>query len=486
MSSPRRVFGLVLLGSLLLQAAWILSLPTFRGIDEYDHVFKAEAVADGQWLSREPAPEGRGSLVEIDEETIRAAGPVCDWLDYSGDGVCHPVELLGNGRATVGTAAGSYNPTYYVLVGWAAQPFAGDAADRVMRMVTALLCSLLLAWSAALFSRWARTAWPLLCFLAGLTPVFMYSTAIATPNGLSYAGAALVWSSVLSLDRVPERAAQAQFPFAVGAVTLLVTHTTGPLWLLLIGLAVLLLRPFREWLHVLRPRWVSWTAVFGAVVTVTLACVAWTRQAGANQLAGPQEEFAGSFPWDAFMASHLLWLIQGVAVFPTRNERAPALVYACWGLVLVAMLILLVRNAVRREKWVLGLLVLLILTIPSLLSFLTYASEGFAWQGRYALPLWIGVSILAARALDRRGTPPGPVTLLAFFLATTVASVTATVAVGLREVDLGVSLPAAEQFPGGFVVVGILAATGTMIPVAALRHSPKGLGRVVHPARTGP
>jgi len=32
-----RVAVLVLLGSLALQAAWIASVPPFRGIDEFDH-----------------------------------------------------------------------------------------------------------------------------------------------------------------------------------------------------------------------------------------------------------------------------------------------------------------------------------------------------------------------------------------------------------------------------------------------------------------
>ena len=40
-SSARRVFVGMFVGVLLLQTAWILILPAFGGMDEFDHVFKA-------------------------------------------------------------------------------------------------------------------------------------------------------------------------------------------------------------------------------------------------------------------------------------------------------------------------------------------------------------------------------------------------------------------------------------------------------------
>src|SRR4051812_17846045 len=44
-----RVAALVLLATLLAQAAWILAVPPFRGMDEFDHAFRAAGVASGQW-----------------------------------------------------------------------------------------------------------------------------------------------------------------------------------------------------------------------------------------------------------------------------------------------------------------------------------------------------------------------------------------------------------------------------------------------------
>jgi hypothetical protein len=47
--SARRFGLLVLVGFLLAQAVWILTVPPFRGIDEFDHSFRAAGVASGPW-----------------------------------------------------------------------------------------------------------------------------------------------------------------------------------------------------------------------------------------------------------------------------------------------------------------------------------------------------------------------------------------------------------------------------------------------------
>lgn len=53
---PRRFAFLVFLGALLMQAAWIVAVPPFRGSDEFDHAYRAASVADGAWMPTTPAP----------------------------------------------------------------------------------------------------------------------------------------------------------------------------------------------------------------------------------------------------------------------------------------------------------------------------------------------------------------------------------------------------------------------------------------------
>ena len=59
-----RTLALTLLGVLLVQAAWVLAVPPFRGSDEHDHAYKAAAVARGDWSwDHEVSPMGWGAFV---------------------------------------------------------------------------------------------------------------------------------------------------------------------------------------------------------------------------------------------------------------------------------------------------------------------------------------------------------------------------------------------------------------------------------------
>ena len=81
-----------MLGTLLMQAAWWLALPPFRGTDEFDHAYRAAAVAGGQWRpSGEIAAHGRGELVTVPRSLVSAAEPVCSSYPYTGHDNCHPV-----------------------------------------------------------------------------------------------------------------------------------------------------------------------------------------------------------------------------------------------------------------------------------------------------------------------------------------------------------------------------------------------------------
>ena len=95
----------MLAAALLVQAAWILALPAFRGIDEFDHVYKAAAVAHGQLLDEAPPETGRGGLIPVPEDVVAAASAMCDSYDYTGRGNCHPVEHVGAGTGRRSPAA---------------------------------------------------------------------------------------------------------------------------------------------------------------------------------------------------------------------------------------------------------------------------------------------------------------------------------------------------------------------------------------------
>jgi hypothetical protein len=464
----RRVFLTFLAGILLVQAAWILALPAFRGIDEFDHVYKAAAVARGQWTSSGQAEHGRGGLVRIPGDIVSAAHSMCASYEYTKPDDCVPVRRFADGTVEIASSASAYNPTYYLIVGTLARPFHGDQVDYVIRAVTALACALLLAWAAAMVASWGRTRWPLVAFTLGLTPVLVYSTAIASPNGIAYGGAALLWSTLLNIVRRDSATDREATAVALGAVALSTMHPTGPMFAFLILVLAFALRPARAWWSVLATRRRAWLAAATAVLVVAVACVAWIGYAHPGAIGEPADS---PLTVADDLTFQVLWLLEAVAVFPTVTEYAPTAVYALWGVPLLVMLALLLRTARgRRLVTVAGALALLVV-IPATYTAATYADTGLAWQGRYSLPLWLGVSGLAAlTASSRREAYP---TLVPVAYAMAAAAVALSVVhVGLREASSGVTDPPAAHIPGGFVLMGFLAVSGALLPMVVRRQSP--------------
>lgn len=72
-------FGvLTFVGMLLLQTAWILAVPPYHAIDEFDHAYRAAGVARGQWVLTEQPANGRGLAVAVPRDMVEAASRQCE------------------------------------------------------------------------------------------------------------------------------------------------------------------------------------------------------------------------------------------------------------------------------------------------------------------------------------------------------------------------------------------------------------------------
>ena len=393
----------------------MLALPPFRGMDEFDHAYRAVAVAHGQWLSPgRTAADGRGELLTVTPGIVRDAGPACAQLQYTGHDNCHAASVRSDGTVTVASAAARYNPVFYWVVGTAARPFDGVAALYAMRLAGAVLCSLTLALAAWATGQWARTRWPLVALVATLTPVAAYSTVVAAPNGIEACAAVAVWSCLVGLVGVP--AATRRRLILVAALTALPlagVRGLGPLWLAAALVTWLVqVGPRAAW-QVLRCHPRLSLAASTVVVGVTLAATVWTLRVGSMEL--ETGDVALTDPWRNTALAVPLWFLQSVAAFPYRDQPAPMVVYAAGGLAVLGLLVLGWHSADRRLRWTLTVAFALALGLPFALQVHVYEAAGDIWQGRYGWPLSLGVLVLAGYALDRR--PPtrrtgGPVLLV--------------------------------------------------------------------------
>lgn len=454
----------VLVGTLLLQAAWVLALPPFRGSDEFDHAYRAASVAGGEWLpSGRTTSEGRGELLSVPPALVEDAAPVCEVLGYTGEHNCGPARTSADGRVSVASAASRYNPVFYWVLGTAARPFEGAAALYVMRAVDVLLCSLLLTAAAWVTGRWSRTVWPRLGFVAALTPVLAYGGAVAAPNTLEAVAALGLWTSLLGLGSAAD-ADRGRLLVLAGlfVVPLAGLRTLGPLWAALVLLLAGCWLGRHLVLDVVRTHRRAAVAATVLLLLSVAGGAGWTLSAGMLQL---EDDPGQGNPWARSAAQVPLWLLQSVAAFPLRNEQAPMVVYACGVLVLGAVLVLGLVRAGRRDRLVVLLALAAAVGVPYLLQVQTYEAAGAIWQGRYGWPLSMGVLLLAAAALDRR--PPGhrlvvPAVLCGagLWLVAHTVSVVAVHLGELRESPLALDerwLTAPPAVTGALAVAGVLA-----------------------------
>lgn len=399
----RTAFALIVAGVLVLQLGWTFVVPAFGGIDEFDHAYRAASLAQGHWAtSSEETVFGRGTLIRVPSDIVEAAHDRCEILPYPGLFNCRQMgDPDRRGDVLVASGASRYNPAYHWVVGTIAQPFEGAAALYAMRIGSALLCTLLLAAALWVALVCGRSLWPVAGLLLGLTPVVLYSTTVVAPNGLQMAAAVLMWSASLALMLAPSgKEATLLTLLAVAVPVVLITHTSGPMWVGLTALTVV-----SAW-----PRRVAdvWRGHAARVVSVAAWCLAvlaasaiWTLTQKANIDGDASGNFEGLTAQDLLVAM-ALWTFQAVGALPFRNEYMPVAVFAVSMVPFLGLVAAGFIAARARVRAAMGMIVVLSFAVPVVLTLITFSTLGLAWQGRYALPFSIGLLLIACWTLDRK------------------------------------------------------------------------------------
>lgn len=406
-ANGHRQLAWITAGFMLLQLGWLLVMPPFTGIDEFDHAYRADSVAHGHWLpgtQTVPRDFGRGEELIVRPDIVEAAGNACARLEYTGPYNCLPIRHLAGDRVEVASAAARYNPTFYAVVGTVARPFHGAAALYAMRTATILLCAAFFALAAWATSVWATTFWPKVALLAAALPTTAYSASIASPNGLEMTAGLSMWCALIGL--VGHRTTRRHALYAAAAISLVTvvnTHTLGVVMAGMTLLASVVLWGRSSLWAALRPRSPGEWIVFVGTGSLVLFEAAWVLLARTN---APAAEAATPYHLSAgrLVLPLILWPLQAVAAYPMRNEAAPLIVYAL-ALAALGCLLLAAFRAVSTDERVrrtLAVVLLLSYAVPYALTIATFKTLEIAWQGRYGMPFTCGVFVLVGLALDRR------------------------------------------------------------------------------------
>ena len=429
------LFALFMLGCL----AWTVATPLMATPDEGAHAVRAAGVARGQllperkrfvieaWMQRVPEAYGEsgraacfGRPLFANEDHRKIVTPAC------------VPQFHGSDRLeTVPTYEFRGSPAYYWLTGLPSLVWPDRPGMFGMRILNGLAFSALVASAFASALARRRRSWAVAGVAVALTPMVWYLGATVNPNGTEIAAAITLWATLLALAGDDSRESDGRLVTRAGvaAVVLVSMRGLGPGFALMAVVAAALVASRGRVRTVLARRDARvWSVVVLLGVAVTIA---WTFVVGLklDQPVHPTTGFV-----DAFQGLPVI-LRQSIGAMGTYFLPLPFLLYALWVVLSVTGIATGVATAATRGRIAIGLVALATLALPITTDGYNIPDIGFPWQGRYGLPLTIGLVILSfwlveAATRRRRAIGAGIVG------ATLVGQLVAFVAIG-RKLGMG-------------------------------------------------
>ena len=410
--TPRRMWVTSFVIVTSLTALWSLANPLFAGPDEPAHVIRAVALAHGQLTGHEPHRRVGRTLqpVKSSVRVVRAPeilGSVGSRPCFAGkfNEVALCVNFSGPTRdADLVTYATAQPPVYHAVVGvvsWLWRP--GVAGMYLMRFVSAAITGALIA-TAITALWWFSVPRPLSVGLVlAITPTVLYIGGVVHPSGPEIAAAIALWTCGLTLVsstvyRVDNRLVTAT---GVSACVLAVSRPLSPLWLALIVLTIGGFTNRAALARLARSGWVRvWTVL---VVAFALAQVAWDAvvrpkeatllvdqtAAHLSALESARDSLGRVFQWYQEMIGRFGWL----------DTTTPVLTWLPWVGAVAFLVFLAVAYATRLQLVSLVGLIATTILAPVVIETTPYSTGSTYWQGRYSMPLAVGIPIVAALIL---------------------------------------------------------------------------------------
>ncbi len=490
----------------VLGLAWVIATPLMAAPDEPAHVVRAASVGRGELLgrtvpkARQVAPIGNAAVIVTAPGIYKHAGNVtCLAWQKNNTGDC--LDLSGT-RNTIHqqTYVGHHPPAYYGFVGFFSQIVRPGAAQIYlmralgMLVIAALLASALESLRRTLAPMWAGTG-----LAIAVSPMVLFLGATVSPSGVEIGGTIGVWVSGAVLAREANDSVDPKVVDRLGIAMciLVLSRALSPLWLGLIGLVLLILTT-RAGLVALAKSHRVW--IWGGAVAVCSAVQLWWYVHGSplSHFVGTPVHASGTELVKTSFGKSGEMLREMVGVFGWLDTRAPSITFFVWVLALGGIATLAL--ALASTRFVLALLAAtaVIVVVPVLVEAAGAHEAGFIWQGRYSLPLGVGVPIIAgigvgsSEAARRLGRRLGIVLVVSLAVAQALAF-----AAAIHRYAVGVDGPLwffsdakwAPPVPSWLMIVGFTIAVAAglwwiVLAPAELLH--RGRGRDPDPPATVP
>ena len=391
----------------LLVAAWAISNPLMAGPDEPEHMMRAASVARGELIgpTRAGWPDNV-RFVEIPNRLARArAAAACFAFRPSVPAACEVTLDAGpDNNVRTPISNGRFPPTPYGVLGLPSLINHSSAGVYLMRLFGAALCGALFA-SALSSLRETRVSWLAMTGLAfALTPMVLFVASLVNPSNLEIAGGIALWASgVVLVGKARDGTVDGRLVArtAIGASVLVLARPLGMLWLGVTAVVLLLLCTRSAFFRLLRSRAAQIGAgVVALCIGFELAWITYYDSLGSKTPPGPSADGLSRFEvLRQTLGSTSRSYREMVGYFGWVDTPAPGLTFVLWTAALGVLVALAVSFARRRVALVIAGLLGVIILVPALLEYIEARKFGFGWQGRYTLPLAVGLPILCGFAL---------------------------------------------------------------------------------------
>jgi len=409
-SSRRRVWWISFALFSLLGILWASALPLFAGPDEPAHVTRAVSVERGQLLGDKiPRTTGGWRAIDIPEIVVSSNLFTCYLFQDAVTADCLKYE--GSERVVHSdTAAGTYFPGYYLLVGIPSLISVQALGIYLMRYLSALLCGALLASALASVRSFPSARIGAVGLTVAVTPVVLFISGTVNPQSIEISAAIAAWASALALIATPAEMRidrRLILRIAVAFTALGLSRNISPIWIAAIfGTACLVAGgpKVKRWL---RDRGLQIAAL--AITVFTLIQVAWNvfiaplstgvspaKPTYVNLVPGGLANLSRYELFRMTISRSGYFFNSMIGEFGWVGVRSPYAVIVLWAALIGLVLVLGLAVSSRRALVALLILVVTIILLPLVFEYRTMRTLGGIWQGRYTLPLAVGVPILGA------------------------------------------------------------------------------------------
>ena len=407
MDRPLLTFGWIFLAVGLCIGAWSLATPLGAAPDEPEHLVQAAAVVRGQFDGPQvPVHYGPLSLGKIG--TVHVPAWVTDITDPTGisldSPICRtasscqigtPLGLSSTRTITSATQFSNYPPLYYLIVGGPTLLATGTGALYGVRLLGVLLDSLLIALGLYLLVRYHGRP-VLIGALIALTPSVLFFGSVVNSSGTEIAAGFATWCAGLCIVAAEEVSRPLIVLTSSAFAVLILCRPTSWVTALVILLVLGVLggwRRCRQLVGRLRPLWTTLILALAVVGSFLLIV-------GTPTLLGIKEHPSLSLEGSVRLTLRLMGgqLRQTIGVFGWLDVLAPTWVIALWVVAIVALVVYALAVS-QRARRALPLLALAVFAYPFLFETSQLNTVGPYWQGRYWLPLAVGLPLVAAAVL---------------------------------------------------------------------------------------